>query len=109
MRRGPSLMPTLHRLGPHLGAALEGEAGLDLELHRVVDRRLVAAADRGPEVGLLLLRPADLGLDRAQQAGGREAAREQVGGQRDVGEEDREHLREQPVLVLTALVHAVTE
>jgi len=92
-----------HGLAAHLGAAGEVQPRLDLELHHVVDRRLVAAADRRPEVGLLLLGPAHLGLDPAEQAGSGEAALEQVARQRDVREQDRQHLREQAVLVLDRL------
>src|SRR4029079_3644379 len=57
-----------HRLRPHVGAAREAQAGLDLELDRIVDRRLVAAADRSPESGLLPLLAGPLRPDRAHLA-----------------------------------------
>src|SRR5829696_9318203 len=54
------------RLRPYLGPAREHQARLDLEPHGVVDRRLVAPADRGPEFGLLLLgRPTSVSIARS--------------------------------------------
>ena len=92
------------RLRPHLRAALERDAGLDRERHDVVERRLVLAADGGPEVGLRRPspgRPAALIASGWRPFG--EPAVEQVRGQLREREEDAEHLREQPVLVLDRL------
>src|SRR6185437_15825084 len=44
------------RRGAHLGTADERRAGLDDDLHDIVDRRLVLPAHRSPEIGLLLPR-----------------------------------------------------
>src|SRR3954449_3130375 len=55
-----------HRLGPHLRPAYEARAGLDRHVRGEVDRDLVLAADRGPEIRLLLAWPTDGDLHLAQ-------------------------------------------
>src|SRR3954468_22062116 len=63
-----------NRLRADLRPALEHRAGLDGQAHDVVERHLVLAADRAPEVRLLALALADAGLDRPRLRAVREPA-----------------------------------
>ena len=108
--RRPVGLPRAHRLGPHLRAALVRHARLAGERDDVVERRLVLAADGGPEVGLAVgLRLADLALDGEALGGLGEPAGERVGraargtrrARRGSGESSR-------CSSSTACVHAVT-
>src|SRR3954462_5425268 len=71
------------RLRTDFRPALAHRAGLDRQAHDVVERHLVLAADRAPEVGLLPLPRPDGALDRPRRRAVREPAVELV--LRDLG------------------------
>src|SRR6185436_19304275 len=76
------------------GAALESGPGLYGEPHDVIQRHLVLAADRAPEVRLLALALPDPALDRPRLRAIVEAPVEPVLRDLWKGVEDRQHLRE---------------